>query len=95
MRQESFKSFKSSVNKPFERNLTYPLYLGFAVKMTCHRSRSAYREGNNEKTNYYVEGTQKFEAARSGCNSFSKVLKAVEQNKHHKALGITINAGSV
>ena len=52
------KSFKSSDNKPFEKNLTYSLYPGFAGR-TCHRLKSAwidfrtaYREGNN---NYYVE----------------------------------------
>lgn len=67
------KSFKSSDHKPFERNLTYSLYPGFAVKRTCYRLKSAwiglktaYREGNNEKMNYYVKGMQ-------------KVLKAVDQ----------------
>lgn len=65
------KSFKSSDNKPFEKNLTYSLYPGFAGR-TCQRLKSAwidfrtaYREGNN---NYYVEGMQ-------------KVLKAVEQQQ--------------
>ena len=65
------KSFKSLDNKPFEKNLTYSLYPGFAGR-TCHRLKSAwidfrtaYREGNN---NYYVEGMQ-------------KVLKAVEQQQ--------------
>jgi hypothetical protein len=69
------KSFKSLDNKPFERNLTYSLYPGFAVKRTCHKLKSvwidfrtAYRECNNEKMNYYAEGMQ-------------KVLKAVEQQQ--------------
>ena len=42
--------------------------------------RIAYREGNQEKMNYYVEGIQKFER-RLGrtVSSFSDILRIVQQ----------------
>ena len=70
-------------------NLAYRLPSGFAVKSTYRGLkkawvgfRIAYREGDQEKMNYYAEGIQKFERqlGRSTVSSLCLfILKAVQQ----------------
>ncbi len=69
-------------------NLAYRLPSGFAVRSTYRGLkkawigfRIAYRDGDQEKMNYYAEGIQKFEIqlGRSTVSSLSDILKAIQQ----------------
>ena len=55
------------------------------LKKSCTGFRIAYREGNQEKMNYYLEGIQKFEKQPDHpVSNFSDILKVVQQHSNYK-----------
>ena len=83
--RNTFQSLKNDPTiRPSEYQLGISTTLWFCRKKYLSRpkeSRIAYREGDQEKMNYYAEGIQKFERqlGRSTVSSLSDILKAVQQ----------------